>query len=147
MADLSTFLIYENSSKEILGVFRLSSRAASLYPKDPVNQTKIDLTPAHPIIHEQLKWKVNDAGDNVEQKEVVIISVDKPNILADGIDEAAISLSGLVAPALVSFGNGLSQTVTPADPVIQLTSDVPRQFVVEINDMLHFSEPVFVETK
>ena len=147
MADLATFLIYENASKEILGIFRLSPQSATLYPRDPVNQTKIDLISTHPIIHEQLRWKVNSIGDDVDQKAVVSISVDKTSIVADGVDEALLSFSGLTAPINVSFGDGLTHIVIPTDPNVQLTSDVPRRFVVGIDDKLHFADPVVVEAR
>ena len=79
------------------------------------------------------------------QKNEVVITSNKGQIAANGIDEATLSFSGLVGPTAVSFGDDFSQIATPSDPVIILTSDVPRQFVVGIDDKLHFAESVFVE--
>ena len=97
----------------------------------------------HPIFDKQREW--SDLGGNLVQKAEVVISSNKAQIIADGIDETTITFAGLVAPISVSFGEGVNQTVTPADPEIILTSDVPRQFVIEIDDKLHFAEPIFVE--
>ena len=139
-----SFVIYDLSSDEIFGLFHTSESAEQTYPQEP-NQGKILVAHDHQMFGEQRKWRVS-AGVLVLKTEVVISS-NKAQIIADGIDETTITFAGLVAPISVSFGEGVNQIVTPADPEIILTSDVPRQFVIEIDDTLHFAEPIFVEAQ
>ena len=143
---MPTILVYNLADESMYGFYTFRRVASGdVYPRDSVTQGKIQIPDNHPAIHEQHKWRVSSGV--LVQKNEVVISSNKAQIVADGIDEATITFAYLVAPVSVSFGEGLNQTATPADPVIILTSDVPRQFVIEIDDKLHFAEPIFVEAK
>ena len=139
-----SFVIYDLTTEDIVGLFHTSEAAEQTYPQE-VNQGKILVVHDHQIFSEQPKWRISGGG--LVLKDEVVITSDKGQIIADGIDEAVLSFAGLVAPVTVSFGDGLSQLATPADPTVQLTSDVPRRFVVEIDDKLHFADPIFVEAQ
>ena len=127
---------------ELLGFYTGSAEARLTY-EETATVSVHDVPLDHPIFDKQREW--SGLGGNLVQKAEVVISSNKAQIIADGIDETTITFAGLVAPISVSFGEGVNQTVTPADPEIILTSDVPRQFVIEIDDKLHFAEPIFVE--
>ncbi len=129
---------------ELLGVYTGSAEARLTY-EETATVSVHDVPLDHPIFDKQREW--SGLGGNLVQKAEVVISTNKPQIVADGIDEAAVTFVGLVAPISVSFGEGVNQIATPADPEIILTSDVPRQFVIEIDDKLHFAEPIFVEAQ
>lgn len=73
------------------------------------------------------------------------ITSDKPTFASDGIEVATVTITGLIAPATVDLGDGLTAQVSPADPVVRLTSDIPKKFSVRIVDANHWSRPVEVE--
>lgn len=73
------------------------------------------------------------------------ISVDKATFASDSVEVATVTITGLVAPATVELGGGLAAQVSPADPMVRLTSDIPRRFTVRVLDANHWSRPVEVE--
>ena len=82
---------------------------------------------------------------SIAQRARLRISVDRPTFASDGTEEATITIAGLVAPATVELGAGLTAEVSPADPVVRITSDVPRKFSIRVLDGLHWSAPVVLE--
>lgn len=143
---MPTILVYNlvDRSKHGFYTFRRAASGA-VYPRDPATQGKIDIPDDHPAIREQHKWRVS--GGALVQKDEVGITSNKGQIVADGLDEAAITFSGLVGDVEVSLGDGLNATILASDPTLILTSDVPRQFEISVSDALHWSDPIFVEAQ
>lgn len=139
------WLIFDLATKNILGLHSSSNEETSdLYPENPSTQGKIELSLDHPIFGEQLKWRVVD-GPAVQLKTEVVVSSNKGQILADGVDEATISFVGLTAPVQVELGDNIMTVVNNNDPELVITSDVPKTFEISIVDDLHYAEPITVE--
>ena len=137
-------VVYNLADKSIIGYYGFSKPAtADFYPLDPATQGKIELPLDHPSIGEQHKWRV-EAGNLVLKAEVSVLT-DKTQITADGIDEATITFTGLVKDSLIGLGGELTHVVSTSDPVLALTSDVPKVFEFRVLDEDHWSEPFIVE--
>lgn len=82
------------------------------------------------------------------QRARVGIAVQNATFAADGVAQAVLTFTGLVAATevIVTGPSGeLKATVSPADPVLGLTSDVPSLFSVRVLDAVHWSRPVEIE--
>jgi len=136
-------VVYNLTTEEINGLVQVSQDADLLLNFNSAIQGLIQITPDHPVLSEQLKWRVS--GGSLLQKATVTISVDKTTFAADGVEEVLVTLSGLVADVVLDLGGGLTGSVTVADPTHIITSDVRMLFSLQIIDNLHWSEQIIIE--
>lgn len=87
-------------------------------------------------------YRVDDG--EVAQKAEVTLARNAATFSADGTSEGQITLTGLTQDAQVHVDQSIV-TVTVADPVLVITSDVPRIFAVQVVDAYHWSEIVMIE--
>ena len=138
-------VIYDLATDEMLSVHQVSNDAnVAIFPVKPATEGAIVVPITHSVVTEQRRWRI--VAGVLVQKTTVTLMANKATIAADGADEATLDFVGLVASATVSFGLGLTRTVTVADPQIILTSDVAQLFELQIiEDALHWSNVVGVE--
>lgn len=134
---------YRTVDQAILGIVLVSRDADLMLNFDPATEGMIEVPGNHGILSAQLQWRIIDGV--LEQKSIVTITASKVAFLANGVDSVALTLIGLVAPAILSLGGGLTVGVSPADANVTITSDLPRLFVAELIDNLHWSALVSVE--
>lgn len=91
------------------------------------------------------KASADSAFTELQQRAKVRITTNKVRFLADGLEAATVTFEGLVASAVAELGGALTAAVSPVDPVVVLTSDIPRLFTVRILDAAHWSKPLHVE--
>ncbi len=113
---------------------------------DPSTQGLIELPLDHPAAQKLDKYTVRDGA--VVAKAPVMLTADKPSFAADGVTECRITATGLVGNAAIYQRPGRDPlTLTLADPVLILTSDVGRRYTFQVLDAAHYSEPLTVEAK
>jgi hypothetical protein len=84
--------------------------------------------------------RVNPLTLMIVPKAIVIITADHDTLIADGVAEARVTFTGLVAPATALIANQ-RVAVTPTDNVVTITSDVVADFGVSLlADANHYSE-------
>lgn len=86
---------------------------------------------------ENIQRRRIDDGVITEKAKVIISG--PATFQADGVSIGQLSFAGLQADIQVRV-NSNSVTVTEVDPILALTSDVPKSFQVEVKDGLHWSE-------
>ena len=138
------FVIYRLTDSSIVGYYRVDKNSALLYPINPLIEGRIDLPVGHSSFYEQHKWRVS--GLTLVQKDEVTITADKAQIVADAVDEATLTFSGLSADTKVGV-NGDLITIPVMSPALVITSDVPEQFIIVVHDPLYWSLPFGVVAK
>ena len=139
-------VVFDLATEEIKWLVRVSKDSDLALNFDPTTQGLIELLPDHSIFSEQFKWRIEIiAGQaRLEQTDRVIITPDRFSFNADGIDEVTIQFQFVAPSATINLGGGLTAPVPP-DGTLILTSDVPRVFVVQVQDRFHWSRPVRIE--
>ncbi|KKK97366.1 hypothetical protein LCGC14_2653470 [marine sediment metagenome] len=98
----------------------------------------------HPAIGAMLDWRI--VGGQGQLKDLVTISVTKPQIVADGLDEFLVTFSGILSSMKIIINRRDELVVEAVDPQITITSDIPMTFVFEVGEMdSHRFVPVMVE--
>ena len=139
------FVIYKLSTGEILNLHKASDASTELYPINPSSEGRVDLPFDHVVFNEQHKWRI--VGGAIVLKEEVTVVSNKSQIIANGVDESIITFSGLLEDVKVTLGDELRIDVLTSDPILIVTSDVPRQFEISVSDMLHWSNFIIVEAR
>ncbi len=86
-------------------------------------------------------------GGNLVKRQEIVLSCDKPTFTANGVDRATITLVGIVGSVSLRVSPGPVVSVAESDPVLVLTSDSPRRFRLDVDDPLHYGNPVTVEAR
>lgn len=118
--------------------------------EDRVAGLRWDLMPSGQLVGTPSAQQIAQAEapySRLRQRIRLRLTVDKPMFQADGLDEAVVTVTGLIADATATLGDGLSVLVPVADPAIHITSDVPRVFMIQILDAQHWSRPLRIEAR
>ena len=98
----------------------------------------IEISAAQMTMPIEITHRVNPVSRIIEEKIPITVTIDKPQIAADGLDEAAVTFLGLTGPVTARVGNQ-RVLVTPLDNVIRITSNAVVDLPVSIeNDPVHF---------
>lgn len=121
-------LVYDGSGK-IARTELHSSLDLPLYPNRLIvgqEATEADWTSTP-----EISKRVNVASRTLISKSQVFISVNTVAVTVGS--ETTLTFSGLAGPAVVKVGT-MATTVSPGDPTIIFTTDVPGQFKVRFQD-------------
>lgn len=131
---------YDLATGEILG----HDYGATTVPyTPPAGVGWLDVAPGHPALQAQDAYHVV-AGELVP-KAVVTLTASAGTFPADGVTECQVTASGLTADAVCWILPTRTLALPAADPVLVITSDVPRRFVLQVLDPAHWSAPLTVE--
>jgi len=138
-------VFYRPIDGAILGLVQTSD-SASLLLNATTDRRMILVSETHPIWTAQHQWRVDPGAAQLERKTQVVLTADKPVFLADGVDTVRITATGLTGPASARVRpDDRWVAFAPIDPVLQITADTPKRFIVQIQDERYWSDPVVVE--
>lgn len=139
---MRSFVIYDPSTGQITG--RVAATDLDAIPDLSENRLEVsaDEYTSAPELHSKV---VNGA---IQKRAVVIVSVDKDTIQANGTDEAVVTFTGLESAIEVKVNRALV-TITPQDNQLVLTSDVVADLKVSVSDSKGHRpiEPVVVKAR
>lgn len=139
---MKQLILYRKSDSQIIGHVSLSQDSdTQFYPSDDT-QVALEIPLNHPALDNQPQWKIVNGA--LAQKNIVMLTASAPTFPADGTSTVSLTFAGLSGSAVVTVA-GQQVTVSPADNVIKLTSDMPRTFSVQLVDTDQWSNPVNVE--
>lgn len=136
------FIELISSTQELVGYHQNSGDTV---PSPPVGRTFIEIPVSHPAINNQIRWRV--LNKVLVEKTEITLTADKVQIIPDGVDEATIMLAGMTGSVEISLGEGLDEIVLVSDPILVVTSDVPRKFEVRVLDVFHWADPITIEAR
>jgi len=137
------FVHYELATEKIIGIHHTTGIAsADQYPIDKTKHGMIVIRPDHPILAEQLRWRVKTG--QLVRKAVVRVKA-SANILRAGSEQAELAFKGLLSPATVVLGTEGKAQVSPANPKILFGSSTKGVFEICLADEKHWCEPVYLE--
>lgn len=141
---------YDTHSGKILARYRIRDEAQlvnypnairipeSVFNDEPERKKKVSVS------HVQLPGGPRRAAPTeLVDKVKVTVTPEAETFAADGVAELDINFSGLSVNGHVRIGSS-RLPITVADPVYTLTSDVVREFLIYMDDDVHWSEPVTV---
>lgn len=144
-------LLYDKSNGAVRGLLEVSAQdeetvfAANIaaYDQSRPSIGVLEISSGHAILSDnRLLWKVDLGTLEIEKKTELTITTDKPQIAADGTDEATISISPDTSIDVLVNG----ETVTlAAGETLALTSDVPMRFEISIDHIDFYADPIIVE--
>lgn len=134
---------FETASGRILGLYQTALKDDLMLNYDPASEGMIVIPFDHHIFSQQDRWRIV-AGALLGKAQVTIMA-DRQQFRADGIAEARFIFAGLEGEAICRVDGLGMYPVTLADPVLVVTSDVPRAFRLRVEDPRHWSEWITVE--
>ena len=139
---MKTAIKYRVSTNRVMGHLEASNDAllatqlSSLMP----DTGGIEVDSDHDAIRNPDKWRVSSGV--LQAKTVLVISADKSQILADGIDEATITISPATALDVSVDDNAIA--LTSGESLI-ITSDTPKTFRVFIDHIDYYADPILIK--
>lgn len=97
----------------------------------------------HPAVFQPSAWHVRNGG--LVRKKLIMLRAERTVFPADGRAEAIIRFEGVEEKTALFVDGIAAANISPEDPVLILTSDVPRTFKVQVVGLFYYSEPLTLE--